>query len=62
MNLRLAAHWTATTTTAAAAVSTAAAIPFTGPAAGAAGLLAAAGVCLIGIATAPALNTRKEKR
>ncbi|MEV7389567.1 hypothetical protein [Streptomyces sp. NPDC091215] len=61
MNLRLAAHWTATTT-AAAIASTAAAIPFTGPAASAAAVLAAAGVCLIGIATAPALNTRKDGR
>lgn len=56
MSLRLAAHWTATTTLA-AIVSLAAAIPFTGPAASTAGVFAAAGVCLVGIATAP---TRKD--
>lgn len=50
--LRLAAWWTATTVTAASAY-TVAAIPFTDPYASAAGLLAAAGVCLAGIATAP---------
>lgn len=60
MSLRLAAHWTATTVTA-AITSTAAAIPFTGPAANATGLLAAAGVCLIGIATTPT-TTRKDRR
>jgi hypothetical protein len=53
MSLRLAIHWTATSITAAFA-STVAAIPFTGTAASAAGTLAAAGVCLIGIALAPA--------
>lgn len=40
-----AAHWTATTLTAA--------IPFHGPYASAAGLIAAAGVSLTGYATAP---------
>jgi hypothetical protein len=60
MNLRLATHWTATTVLA-AAISTAAAIPFTGTAASAAGTLAAAGVCLIGIALAPT-TTRKDGR
>ena len=59
MSLRLLAHWTAVTTTA-ATVSTVAAIPFTGTAASAAGTLAAAGVCLIGIALAP--TTRKDRR
>jgi hypothetical protein len=52
MSLRLAIHWTAVTTSAASA-STVAAIPFTGASASAAGTLAAAGVCLIGIALAP---------
>jgi hypothetical protein len=59
MTLRLALHWTATSITAASA-STVAAIPFTGTAASAAGTLAAAGVCLIGIALAP--TTRKDGR
>ncbi|MFE2712315.1 hypothetical protein ACFXKI_10060 [Streptomyces mirabilis] len=58
MSLRLAAHWTAVTT-AADCTSTVAAIPFTGTAASAAGTLAAAGVCLIGIALAPT-TTRKD--
>jgi hypothetical protein len=57
VSLRLAVHWTATTLTA-ALVSTAAAIPFTAPAAGYAGALAAAGVCAIGIALTP---TRKDR-
>lgn len=57
MTFRLAAWWTATTVTAASA-ATAAEIPFTGPYASAAGLLAAAGVCLAGIALAP--HTRKD--
>ncbi|MGW4670138.1 hypothetical protein [Streptomyces sp. NPDC004324] len=52
MSFRLAAHWALTTLTAGIA-STAAAIPFTDGPARAAGLLAAAGVCLIGIALAP---------
>jgi hypothetical protein len=60
MSLRLAIHWTTVTTTA-AAVSTVVAIPFTGTAASAAGTLAAAGVCLIGIALAPT-TTRKDGR
>ena len=47
-----ACHWTLTTLTAAVAM-TAAAIPFEGPYASAAGLLAATATCLIGIATAP---------
>lgn len=59
MSIRLAAHWTAVTG-AAAAVSTVAAIPFTGTAASAVGTLAAAAVCLIGIALAP--TTRKDRR
>ncbi|MGW1497524.1 hypothetical protein ACWCQW_02850 [Streptomyces mirabilis] len=60
MSLRLLAHWTAVTTTA-ATVSTVTAIPFTGTAASAIGTLAAAGVCLIGIALAPT-TTRKDRR
>jgi hypothetical protein len=55
--LRWLAYWTATLTTAAIA-SLAAALPFTGPAASATGVLAAGGVCLIGIACAPATPTR----
>ena len=50
--IRLAAWWTATALTA-ACVATVAPIPFTGPYASVAGLLAAAGVCLAGIALAP---------
>lgn len=45
-------HWTATALTAAIA-SMAAALPFHGPYASAAGVIAAAGVCLTGLATAP---------
>jgi hypothetical protein len=52
--LRWLAYWTATLTAAYALV---AALPFTGPAASATGLLAAAGVSLIGIACAPATPT-----
>lgn len=52
MTVRLAAWWTFTALTAASA-ATAAEIPFTGPYASAAGLVAAAGVCLTGIALAP---------
>jgi len=59
MSLRLAHHWTTVTTTAAAA-STVAAIPFTGTAASAVGTLAAAAVCLIGIALAPT-TVRKDR-
>lgn len=55
--VRLAAWWTATTF-AAASAATVAPIPFSGPYASAAGLLAAAGVCLAGFALAP--HTRKD--
>lgn len=58
MTVRLAAHWTATTITAASA-ATVAAIPFTGPYASVAGLLAAGGVSLAGIALAP--HARKDR-
>ncbi|MFI1728235.1 hypothetical protein ACH40E_03140 [Streptomyces acidicola] len=47
-----AAHWTATLLTAAIATFLAP-IPFTGIYASAAGLIAAAGVCLAGLALAP---------
>jgi hypothetical protein len=57
MTVRLAAWWTFTTL-AAASAATAAEIPFTGPYASIAGLVAAAGVCLAGIALAP--HTRKD--
>jgi hypothetical protein len=50
--LRWALHW-AITTTIAALASMVVAVPFTGPAASAAGVLAAAAVGLIGIACAP---------
>lgn len=50
--VRLAAWWTATAL-AAAIASLAAALPFTGPYASAASLIAAAGVSLTGYATAP---------
>ncbi|WP_393075098.1 hypothetical protein [Streptomyces sp. LN704] len=53
MSVRLALHWALVTLTAALA-STAAAIPFTGDLASAMGTCAAGGVCLIGIALAPA--------
>ena len=56
MTVRLAAWWTATTFAAASAY-TVAAIPFSGPYASAAGLLAAAGVSLAGIALAPHTTT-----
>lgn len=59
--LRWLAYWTATLT-AAAVASLAAALPFTGPAASATGVLAAAGVSLIGIACAPTTPTRKDVR
>lgn len=58
MSLRLAAHWLTVTFTAAAA-SLIAALPFTGQTASAIGTLAAAVVCLVGIALAPA--TRKDR-
>lgn len=60
MSLRLACHWTVTTV-AAAIASTLAVIPFTGTAAQAIGVLAAAGVCLIGIALAPNTTARKDR-
>jgi len=59
MSVRLAAHWTAVTFTA-AVVSLAAALPFTGTTASLIGTVAAAGVCLVGIALAP--TTRKDGR
>jgi hypothetical protein len=59
--LRWLAYWTATLT-AAAIASLAAALPFTGPAASGIGVLAAGGVCLIGIACAPTTPTRKDVR
>jgi hypothetical protein len=52
MTCRLAAWWTATTL-AAASAATVAAIPFTGPYASIAGVIAVAGVSLVGIALAP---------
>jgi len=58
---RWALYWTAILS-AAAVASLAAAIPFTGSAASAVGVLAAAAVCLIGLACAPTLNTRKDGR
>jgi hypothetical protein len=59
MSLRLALHWIFVTSIA-ALVMTAAAIPFTGAAAQAVGILAAVGVCAVGYATAP--PTRKDGR
>lgn len=56
MTARLAAWWTFTTL-AAASAATVAPIPFTGPYASIAGVVAAAGVCLGGLALAP--HTRK---
>ncbi|WP_225825667.1 hypothetical protein [Streptomyces naphthomycinicus] len=50
--VRWALHW-AITTTVAVLASIAFAVPFTGLAAQAAGVLAAAAVCLIGLACAP---------
>jgi len=58
VSFRLAAYWTAILTVAAVA-SLAAAIPFTGPTASAAGVLASGAVCLIGLACAP--NIRKDR-
>lgn len=52
MTARFAAWWTATAVTAASA-ATVAPLPFSGPYAGAAGVVAAAGVCLAGYALAP---------
>ena len=57
MTVRLAAWWTVTAF-AAASAATAAPIPFSGPYASAAGLLAAAGVSLAGLALAP--HARKD--
>lgn len=57
MSLRLAAHWTVVLLAAACAVAVTT-IPFTGTAASAVSALAAAGVCLIGIATAPHIKRR----
>lgn len=51
MTARLAAWWTFTT--AAASAATVAPIPFTGPYASIAGVVAVAGVSLVGIALAP---------
>jgi hypothetical protein len=59
--IAFALYWLAITT-AAAVASLAAAIPFTGLASQEMGLTAAGGVCLIGIACAPALNPRKDGR
>ncbi|MEU1448716.1 hypothetical protein [Streptomyces mirabilis] len=61
MNARLALHWTAVLI-AAACLMTVVTIPFTGIAASAVGVLAGAAVCLVGLATAPTLNTRKDRR
>jgi hypothetical protein len=58
MSFRLAAYWAAVLL-AAAVASLAAALPFTGPTASAAGVLASGAVCLIGIACAP--NIRKDQ-
>ena len=49
---RLALHW-AVTATSAMITSTVLAVPFTGPAAQLVGVLAAAAVCLIGLACTP---------
>ncbi|MCI4143019.1 hypothetical protein [Streptomyces sp. MMS20-AI2-20] len=56
-----AAYWTAVLLLAAVA-SLAAAIPFTGPAASAAGVIASGAVCLIGMACAPNPAPRKDDR
>lgn len=58
MSLRLAAHWAAVALIAACTV-TVATIPFTGLAAQAASILAATGVCSIGLALTP--TNRKER-
>lgn len=57
MNLRLAAHWTATGITAAIA-DILAPLPFTGPDAGTVGALTVLAVTAIGYATAPAITTK----
>jgi hypothetical protein len=56
MSLRLALHWTATTVAAAGIATTATVLP--PPYAGYAGALAAAGVCMAGLATAPDITRR----
>lgn len=56
-----AAYWTGLLLLAAVA-SLAAAIPFTGAAASTVGVIAAAAVCLIGLACAPNPTTRKDVR
>ena len=59
MSVRFALLWTGVTF-AAAVAATVFAMPFTGTAANAIGTVAAAAVCLIGIATAPT-TTRKDR-
>jgi hypothetical protein len=59
MSVRLAAHWTATGLLAACISTVAAILP--PPIAGYAGALAAAGVCMTGLALAPTI-TRKAPR
>jgi len=59
MSVRLAAHWTATGLLAACISTVATILP--PPLGGWAGALAAAGVCMAGIATAPHI-TRKDGR
>ncbi|WP_442803445.1 hypothetical protein OG411_19150 [Streptomyces pseudogriseolus] len=56
-----AVYWSAVLLLAAVA-SLAAAIPFTGPAARAVGVIASGAVCLIGIACAPNPTPRKDDR
>lgn len=56
MSLRLAVHWTATAITAAALATVVSVLP--PPYGGIAGALAAAAVCLIGIALAPTRKVR----
>jgi hypothetical protein len=58
MSLRLAAHWTATTLAAACTATAASILP--PPYGGWAGAVAAAGVCMAGIALAPDI-TRKDR-
>jgi len=59
VSLRLAAHWTATTVLAACTATATSVLP--PPYGGWAGALAAAGVCMAGLATAPHI-TRKDGR
>lgn len=56
MSLRLALHWTATTILAACTATAATILP--PPIAGYTGAIAAAGVCLAGLATAPDITTK----